>query len=224
MYVPSNPFHAMANAIVPGVVLISTALGLALIGVAGKETLLASLRALEQAVVRVTRFALTLTPIGVFAITASIAGTMGPQALVRLEVYFVVFALASLLLCSVVLPLAVVTPFSYREVVTIGKDALITAFIASSTFIVLPMVVECVKAMLATHAIASTVAQSSVDVVVPISLVVPNAGKPLTLMFVPYAAWLGGIRWRPAATPPCSPPACRATSPRLRATATAARG
>jgi Na+/H+-dicarboxylate symporter len=36
LYVPSNPFYAMANAIVPGLVLFSSAVGVALIGVPDK--------------------------------------------------------------------------------------------------------------------------------------------------------------------------------------------
>lgn len=194
IYVPANPFNAMANAVVPAVVLFSSALGVALIGVAGKEPLLASLRALESAVVLVTRFVLRLTPYGVFTIAAAVAGTIDPDSLVRLEVYFVTFAAASILLAFVVLPLtvSVLTPFKYREVVSMAKDAMITAFVASSVFIVLPMLVERVRESLADHAIRSPDAQSSVDVVVPISFIVPNAGKLLTLLFVPYAAWLAG--------------------------------
>lgn len=194
LYVPSNPFYAMANAIVPALVLFSSALGLALIGVPDKQPLLATLRALEQAVVRVTRFVLGLTPYGVLAISASVAGTMEPQVFVRLEVYFLSFGAASLLLAFVILPLAVaaLTPFGYRQVVGLCKDALITAFIANSAFIVLPMLVEKVKQALATQALDNPDARSAVDVVVPISFVVPNAGKLLTLLFVPFAAWLSG--------------------------------
>ena len=98
-----------------------------------------------------TRFVLALTPIGVFAISAAVAGTMDPDSFVRLEVYFAVFGAASLLLAFVVLPLAVtaLTPFGYREVVGLCKEALITAFVANSAFIVLPMLVERVKARLA---------------------------------------------------------------------------
>ena len=194
LYVPSNPFHAMANAIVPAMVLFSLAVGLALIGVPGKAPLLASLLALEQAVVRVTRFVLTLTPIGVFAISASVAGTMDLDSFVRLEVYFAAFVTASLLLAFVLLPLMVtaLTPFGYREVVGMCKEALITAFIANSAFIVLPMLVEKVKARLQERGMGDADAQSSVDIVVPIAFIVPNAGKLLTLLFVPFAAWLAG--------------------------------
>jgi ABC-type amino acid transport substrate-binding protein len=54
------------------------------------------------------------------------------------------------------------------------------------------MLVESVKAALAAQALDSTETRSAVDVVVPISFVVPNAGKLLTLLFVPFAAWLAG--------------------------------
>ena len=93
--------------------------GVALIGVPDKAPLLASLRALERAVVRVTQLVLSLTPYGVFAISASVAGTMSLESLSRLEIYFVLFGAAALLLAFVVIPLAVaaLTPFGWRQVV-----------------------------------------------------------------------------------------------------------
>jgi ABC-type amino acid transport substrate-binding protein len=106
----------------------------------------------------------------------------------------VLFGAAALLLAFVVIPLAVaaLTPFGWRQVVGLCQEALLTAFIANSAFIVLPMLVEKVKAALAAQAMDSTDTRSAVDVVVPISFVVPNAGKLLTLLFVPFAAWLAG--------------------------------
>lgn len=200
IFVPANPFQALANAVVPGIVLFSVALGIALIGVAGKEPLLASLRAAENAVVAVTRFVLRLTPYGVFAISAAVAGTIDFHVLARLEVYFITFAAAALLLAFVVLPfvVAALTPLGVREVLSLGVDAMITAFVASSAFIVLPMVVERVKAALAARHMDSPEAGTAVDVVVPLAFIVPNAGKLLTLLFVPYAMWLAGMPIRAA--------------------------
>jgi Na+/H+-dicarboxylate symporter len=199
LYVPSNPFNAMATAVIPGVVLFSSAIGVALIGIENKATLLANLRILEQAVVRVTRFVIALTPIGVFAIAAVAAGTMDPATLSRLEVYFASFAVASLLLAFVILPLLVtaLTPFGYREVVSVAKDAMLTAFVANSVFIVLPMLVERANALMEKHRVKTADAQSTVDVLVPMAFVFPNPGKLLTLLFVPYAAWLAGSPLEP---------------------------
>ena len=194
IYVPANPFHALANSVVPAVVLFSTAIGAALIGAPGKEALLADLRVLEHAVVRVTRFVIALTPIGVFAIVAVAAGTMDLATLQRLEVYLVAFGVAALLLTFVVIPLAVtaVTPFRYLEVVTVARDALLTAFLANSAFIVLPILVERANELLARHGLRTPDAESAAEIMAPIAFTFPNAGKLLTLLYVPYVAWLTG--------------------------------
>jgi Na+/H+-dicarboxylate symporter/ABC-type amino acid transport substrate-binding protein len=194
IYVPSNPFHAMANAVVPAVVLFSCALGVALIGIENKGTLLANLRILEQAVVRVTRFVISLTPLGVFAIAAVAAGTLDLETLERLEVYLVSFAVAALLLTFVVLPLTVaaLTPFKYRDVVSAARDALLTAFVANSVFIVLPILVERAKGLIERNGVRNPDADSAIEVLVPLAFTFPNAGRLLTLLFVPYAAWLSG--------------------------------
>ncbi|NTU64577.1 MAG: dicarboxylate/amino acid:cation symporter, partial [Chloroflexi bacterium] len=63
LYFPANPFHSLANAVVPAVVLFSSAIGIALIGVGEKEHLLGGLRVLNVAIVRVTKFVVDLTPI-----------------------------------------------------------------------------------------------------------------------------------------------------------------
>jgi Na+/H+-dicarboxylate symporter len=194
IFVPSNPFNALANAVIPAVVLFSSAVGVALIGIESKAALLANLQILEQAVVRVTRFVIALTPIGVLAIAAVAAGTMELETLKRLEVYFVSFGVAALLLTFVVLPLTVtaLTPFTYREVVSVAKDALLTAFVANSVFIVLPILVERANALMEKHRVRTPEAATTAEVLVPLAFTFPNAGKLLTLLFVPYAAWLTG--------------------------------
>ena len=194
VYVPANPFHAMANSIVPAVVLFCAALGIALIGMPEKATLLDALEVMERAVVRVTRFVIALTPLGVLAIAASTVGTLELEQLKRLEVYFIAFTVAALLLAFVVLPLAVaaVTPYRWREVVWIARDALLTAFLANSAFIVLPILAERARELMARHHADSPGAKAAVEVVVPLAFTFPNAGKLLTLLFVPFAAWLAG--------------------------------
>lgn len=194
LFFTANPFHALANSIVPAIVLFSSAIGIALIGVEDKAPALKLLRTLEAAVGRITRFVVDLTPIGVLAIAAVAAGTLDPAMLVRLQVYFVTFGIAALLLAFIVLPLCVtaMTPFSYREVVGIAKDALLTAFVANSVFIVLPLLVEGAKELMQRHRLLTDDGAASVEVVVPILFNFPNAGRLLTLLFVPFAAWLVG--------------------------------
>jgi Na+/H+-dicarboxylate symporter len=200
IYVPSNPFNALANAVIPGIVLFSSAVGAALIGVDNKGALLINLRLLEQAVVRVMRFVISLTPFGVLAIVAVAAGTLDPETLKKLEVYLVCFSVAALLLTFVILPLTVTacTPLKYREVVEASRDAVLTAFITNSAFIVLPMIIERANALMERHRLQTAETTSSVEVLVPLAFTFPNAGKLLTLLFVPYGAWLMGSPLEPA--------------------------
>jgi Na+/H+-dicarboxylate symporter/ABC-type amino acid transport substrate-binding protein len=201
IYVPSNPFNALANSVIPAVVLFSSAVGVALIGVKNKGTLLLNLQIIEDAVVRVTRFVISLTPFGVLAIVAVAAGTLDMETVKRLEVYLVVFAVAAMLITFVVLPLVVsaCTPFSYRELVSVGRDALLMAFVANSAFIVLPMIIERANALMEKHAVDSAEGKATVEVLVPMAFTFPNAGKLLTLLFVPYGAWLMGNPLEPSA-------------------------
>ena len=55
LYIPSNPFHSLANSIVPAVVLFSGLLGIALMGVPGKQGLIGPLRTVESALARANR-------------------------------------------------------------------------------------------------------------------------------------------------------------------------
>ena len=85
LFIPANPFHSLANNIVPAVVVFSIAVGVALIGVEKKQGLIEGLSSLLDALTRVTHFVINLAPIGVFAIAASAAGTMNLEELGRLR-------------------------------------------------------------------------------------------------------------------------------------------
>jgi Na+/H+-dicarboxylate symporter len=192
LYFTANPFNSLSTGAVPAIVLFSTLLGLGLMGLDGKERVLDDLRLLNQAVTKITLFTVKLTPVGVFAIGAVTIGTMPLDTFQRLEVYLIAFSGGSLLLTFGILPLLVtsITPFSYREVVSVGRDALFTAFVTNNAFIVLPMISERVKVVLRQHGVTSQDGDSSADVLVPILFNFPNAGRLMTLLFVPFAAWL----------------------------------
>jgi Na+/H+-dicarboxylate symporter/ABC-type amino acid transport substrate-binding protein len=194
LYVPANPFHSLANNVVPAVTLFSGAVGVALIGVPGKERFLGALEVLMQALGRVTRFVVELTPFGVIPIAALAAGTLSLDDLARLQVYFVTFLVAAVLLGAVLLPslVATVTPIRYREVLGASSDAVLTAFVTSNVFIVLPMLAEHCERLAVRHGFDQGEAKSVPEVVVPIAFNAPTAGKLLTLLFVPFAAWLSG--------------------------------
>jgi Na+/H+-dicarboxylate symporter/ABC-type amino acid transport substrate-binding protein len=194
LYIPSNPFHSMANTVIPAVVIFSSAVGVALIGMPGKSTLMESLSTFLEALGRVTRFVVGLTPIGVFAIVAVAAGTMTWDEIVRLEVYFVVYIAASLYLALWVLPVLIstLTPFKYKDVFRYSKEALLTAFFTQNVFIILPMLIDAGKKLYHDYGIGSDDTDSLSEVIVPVTFNFPNTGKLLSLLFIPFAAWLAG--------------------------------
>ncbi len=194
IYIPSNPFHSMANTVIPAVVIFSAAIGIALIGMPRKATLIDSLTTFLEALGRVTRFMVSLTPIGVFAIVAVAAGTMTLAEIARLEVYFAVYIVAALYLALWVLPVLIstLTPFSYKDVFRYSKEALLTAFITQNVFIILPMLIDASKNLYRDYELNSDDTDSLSEVIVPVTFNFPNAGKLLSLLFIPFAAWLSG--------------------------------
>ncbi len=194
LYIPSNPFHSMANTVIPAVVLFSTAIGIAMIGLPDKRALIESIHTFMEALTRVTRFVVALTPIGLFAIAAVSAGTMTWAEVERLEVYFVVYIVAGMYLTFWVLPVLVttLTPFRYRDVLGYSKEALLMAFVTQNLFIVIPMLVDTSRQLFKDHAMQMADTDTLNEVIVPIAFNFPNAGKLLSLLFIPFAAWLSG--------------------------------
>jgi Na+/H+-dicarboxylate symporter/ABC-type amino acid transport substrate-binding protein len=191
LYIPTNPFNALANNIVPAVVLFSVIVGVALIGVPDKAPLLAVLAVAGRAVAKATDFIVALTPYGVFAIAAVVAGTLKIEELRRLEVYLVGYAGMALLLSLWVLPglIAALTPVPYRAVLSCTRDALVMAFMTTSLFAVLPMLTEQAKALVVEHTRGRAGREAAADVIVPASFNFPHAGKLLSLSFVFFAGW-----------------------------------
>jgi Na+/H+-dicarboxylate symporter/ABC-type amino acid transport substrate-binding protein len=190
LYIPTNPFNSLANNVVPAVVLFSMVVGLALIGVPNKEHLIDVLTIANRAIARATAFIVALTPIGVFAIAATVSGTLGLETMRRLQVYLVSYVGISLLVSLWLLPglIAALTPVPFRAVMSRMRDALVLAFMTTSLFAVLPLLTEEVKGLLREYA-PERDAESLPEVIVPTSFNFPHTGKLLSLSFVLFAAW-----------------------------------
>jgi ABC-type amino acid transport substrate-binding protein len=203
LYIPANPFSSMARAVVPAIVVFSIALGVALIGIERKGPLLEVLEVVRSALDRVTGFVVRLAPLGVFALMASAAGTLDLADLGRIEVYIVVYTAVALVLVFWVLPVlvATLTPLRYSQVLGPVRDALVTAFATGNLLIVLPILADRGKKVLADAGVGAETSESAVDVLVPASFTIPNMGKLLSLAFVPFAGWFTGFELAPSQYP-----------------------
>ncbi|MCO6043943.1 cation:dicarboxylase symporter family transporter [Aeoliella sp. ICT_H6.2] len=195
LYIPANPFSSLSQAVIPGVVVFGVALGIALIGVPNKQQLLTVLDSLANALGRITGFVVKLTPIGVFALAASAAGTMTLEDLSRLQVYLVAYTIGAMLLAFWLVPMLVasLTPFSYGDVLRATRDPLVTGFTTGNLLVVLAMLADNCKQLFKDQEERSRRhAESVVDVALPIAFTFPNLGVVLLLLFIPFAGWFTG--------------------------------
>jgi Na+/H+-dicarboxylate symporter len=199
LYIPVNPFHSLANAVVPAVVVFSIFLGVALMGVERKENLLEILDTGCRALVRANSFVMRLTPVGMLAIAASAAGTMRLEEVERLQAYFLVYIVVAVGLTFWVLPtlVASLTPFGYREVMRASRDAVVTAFATGKTFVVLPLLIDGAARLLQRLDIDKEEAEGEAGLLVPLAYPFPTIGKLLALLFIPFAAWFVGVALSP---------------------------
>ena len=191
LFIPSNPFYALSNNIVPAVVIFFIFFGVALIGVERKQIALDVFTVAKDALSRATKFVVSLTPYGIFAIAAHTAGTLNLEQIARIQVYLITYVMVALLVALWVLPglIAALTPFSYKEVLGPTRDALITAFMAADLFIVLPSLIQACKDLLERHRLVDDRTRSLPDVLVPTSFNFPHTGKLLSISFILFAGW-----------------------------------
>ena len=137
----------------PAVVLFSIFLGVALIGIERKQSLLENLMLIERGLKRANQFAVSLTPIGLFAIAAQIVGTVDAAQFDQVRVYLIAYGAMALLLSLWVLPglVACLTPIPVHQILNKTRDALITAFTTGELFIVLPILIDRSKELLIAH-------------------------------------------------------------------------
>ncbi|HNP61953.1 MAG TPA: cation:dicarboxylase symporter family transporter [Nitrospirales bacterium] len=203
LYIPSNPFFSLANSIVPAVVLFSIVVGIALIGIEKKQSMLDLLSVIMKVMTRVTEFVMKLAPVGVFAIAASAAGTLNFEELGRLQIFLISQMVAAVFLTFWVLPalVASLTPLPYMKILRSVRGALVTAFATGNSMIILPLLTEGGRKLLEEAELANEETTSAIEVIVPTSYTFPSSGLLLSLAFIPFAGWFAGSTLSPAHYP-----------------------
>ncbi|CCQ58320.1 cation:dicarboxylate symporter family transporter [Crocosphaera watsonii] len=206
LFLPSNPFNAMANTIIPSIVTFSVAVGLAFIFIPEKSIVIEVFSKLSDSLMLITRWVAKLAPIGVFAIAANAAGTLRFDDLERLQVYIILQACIALILSFWILPklITVLTPIKYQDIIDSVKNPLATAFATANLLVVIPILVDNSKKLIENRKINETDTdekESPLDVIIPASFNFPSMGKLLSLGFIPFAAWYVGSPLSPTQYP-----------------------
>jgi len=194
LYIPSNPFNSLSSNLVPASVLFAIMLGVGIGGIPGKEGLIRSLDVLAAGLNEINKMIIKLTPIGVFAIAAGTAGTTELTEIDKLQAYLVTYTVIAVTLSFVVLPMlvAAVTPFKYRDLLSIPKATLITIFAAAKIIVVLPQLVENIKELFRRYDLEDEEVDHGAEILLPLAYPFPNLGTFTILMFIPFSAWYLG--------------------------------
>lgn len=146
--IPENPIAALASGNVLQIIVFALFLGIA-INFAGEKgkPLLNFLDSLATVMYRLTSMVMEFSPIGVFAIMASVIGTFGADILKPLIVFLLVYYLACLIhvvfvFCGMLTLIARVNPFPFFKGM---GDAMMLAFSTSSSSATLPVSMHCVQ-------------------------------------------------------------------------------
>ncbi|MEZ6120565.1 MAG: cation:dicarboxylase symporter family transporter [Pirellulaceae bacterium] len=201
LFVPANVFRALAEDYIPAVVLFSVALGLAIGSLPNRELLVTQLDLLSQALTRVSAWVVNLTPVGIFAISAHAAGTMSWAETSRLQAYLVTYTVGTVVISLGVLPALIcsVTDYSYREIMRVTRDAMLTAFATGKLLVVLPILISQTSRLVREkHDSQNALGNpgrfdaNQVDALLTTAYPFPHIGKLMGMLFIPFAAWFLG--------------------------------
>ena len=198
LFIPSNPFRSMAENQVPAVVLFSVLCGAAIIGMGSRDAILIALDTMQDVLGRVTGFIVSLSPVGVFCIVTSAAGTMNLEEMIRIQGYLVLMTVFILAICFLLVPalITTLTPFKSKDISPLLRASFILAFATGKTLIVLPMLIEGIREIFERQAETNDEAEkevnSTIEVLVPLSYSFPHLGRILATTFIPFAGWYIG--------------------------------
>jgi Na+/H+-dicarboxylate symporter/ABC-type amino acid transport substrate-binding protein len=203
LYIPANPFNSLANNVVPAVVVFAVLAGVALMGMPNKAALLQPVAVFNEAMGRVGALVTKTTPFGIFAIAAHTAGTMRLEEFERLQAFLIEYAGFACFLTFWLLPglVAATTHVRHRRLVSTAQNALLTAFVTSNYFVVLPLLTQQARELLAEAGERDETEDDLVEVLVPTSFNFPHAAKVLSIAFVPFVAWYAGMPLDPRQYP-----------------------
>ncbi len=194
LFIPSNPFSSLANTHVPAIVLFCVFLGIGFMSVEYRNQSLLFFKDIQQSIVNVNNLILKLAPLGVFCIAQHAAASLDKEHIDGLLVYIVITGFLACLLSFVVLPglVAIFTPFTYRQILSVSKEAILTAFVTGHILVVLPMIAERAKRLINEYTGADQTEHNLAEVIAPISFSIPTGSKLLSLSFIVFAAWFDG--------------------------------
>ena len=199
LLIPSNPFSALRKNYVPAVVIFAIIYGVALQGVAKKQTLLEIFEAVKIASVKIWGWVVRLAPFGVFALLADTAGTVRLNQLAGLVFYTVTYLLGAAILGLIVIPalLSAVVPRSYAEILRQIRPALVLAIATTLSVAALPFVQRAAENILdGADCVGSEERANVLQTSLSLSYVFAQLGNYFVYLLILYASYVAAAPLR----------------------------
>lgn len=147
LLIPDNIFYALSNNMVPAVVMFGLMLGIALMHLREKQTVLSFLDALVEAFTRITAWISRITPLGTFLIIADRVGMIQVATVKQISTYLILYILCICLLVFWILPriVAMLTGLSATKWLKDLTPILVLAFTTNVVIVTLPFIIELIK-------------------------------------------------------------------------------
>lgn len=196
MFIPTNPFNALSNAIVPAVVVFFTCLGIAIIGVKDKKPFLDTMNTLLYGLLKLNSFMVNFVPIIVFAYTAYMIGnsTITASKLIEFQVFLIPAFTGCIISFFFIMPLLVVTftDIGYFEFLHEFKHIVITALLTSNTIIMIPLLIDKLNELSKKHKITGDANESVVNTSITVGFNITGPSMIPSVIFILFAAWFIG--------------------------------
>jgi len=195
LFIPTNPFKALANDIVPSIVVFCLIFGASLVKLPNKNALLNPLDTIISSLNQVTTWVSYLGPIGSFALMASGTGTLHLVDIDKIQLYLLGVLIGSLFLALWLFPLMITsfTDLKYRDLCRELPTMFLLSFTAANPLIAFPYLLKAVKNLSTKCDIPEQDAQKTCEAVVPIALNFPTAGNFFALLFIVFLAFYYGL-------------------------------
>ena len=147
LLIPDNIFYALSNNVVPAVVMFGVLLGIALMHLREKQSILSVLDALVEALTRITGWVSRITPLGTFLIIADRVGTIQIATVKQISTYLILYILCICLLVFWIIPriVAMLTSIPATKWIKDLTPILVLAFTTNVVIVTLPFIIELIK-------------------------------------------------------------------------------
>ena len=192
LFVPQNIFVALSRNDVPAVVAFFVAFGFAIQRVDKKATLIEAIEVIRRGSLAIWSWVVYLAPIGVFALFASTAGSIEPQAAEELAIYVSLFFIGVLILTIWIVPgaMTALAPLHVREILDELRPALVIAIVTTLSVAALPLIEKSAVRLLAKCGVDGEETADVVRATTSLSYVFVQVGNYFIGLFVLYASFL----------------------------------